>query len=106
MVKWIEREIKRQQSKVFGRESTRSLSNLFNYSSQEKLGNTVLPSPTISPHSPMLSQAYPAHYRDSTLSSSSVYSDNGSTSQLGEPSVEEPIRYGSRLIDFVETILI
>ena len=109
MAKWIEREIKRQKTQLFGRESSLPLANLFsNYPSQEKPKG--YPSPINTQPSSPADHHTPLTHRDSTqsyASSSSLNSDfttYGST-RYGEPSVEEPVRYGARLVEFVESVL-
>lgn len=86
MVKWFERGIKKQKTQFFRRE-TPSLTQIF--ANDPKL----YPSPLGSPPESGTSQ------RESWISNSSDL-----ISVLGEPSVEEPIRYATRLYEFAESI--
>jgi hypothetical protein len=92
MAKWFERGIKKQKTQFFGRE-TPSLSQIF--ASQPNDLKTY-PSPLGSPPE---SGASFSKDRESWASNSSDI-----ISIVGEPSVEEPIRYATRLYEFVETI--
>jgi hypothetical protein len=92
MAKWFERGIKKQKTQFFGRD-TPSLSQIFAAQSSDP---KIYPSPLGSP--PEVSASL-VKDRESWISNSSDI-----TSTVGEPSVEEPNRYATRLYEFVETI--
>ncbi len=92
MAKWFERGLKKQKTQFFGRE-TPSLSQIFASQSNDP---KTYPSPLGSP--PDMS-APVSRERESWISNSSDL-----ISSSGEPSVEEPMRYGTRLYEFTESI--
>ena len=98
MAKWFERGIKKQKPQFFGRDSP-SISQIFTSpGGQPTQEGKTYPSPVGSP--PEIG----SKERDSVMSWMSNSSDILSGS--GEPSVEEPIRYSTRLYEFVESIFV
>jgi hypothetical protein len=106
ITKWLEKEIK-QKTSFF---SDNPLAHIFSQSQMHLPSGSdkKYPTPSTSPHSPKM----PSPILSSPTMSSSNVRDSiyscGSNSDfrrsLGEPSVEEPGRYGQRLIEFLESI--
>lgn len=110
MVKWMERELKRQRTQLFRRESVSDKVREYPSPVSTLPSSPMEPAgtlPALPPLAPSTKHSQKRHSVQSHASTMSFISDLGpsGTSQYGEPSVEEPKRYGTRLLGFIQSVL-